>query len=209
MKKSIVLIALFSTIRICIAQNSTDFEGIIQYKIEYFDNNGNIITDDNLKYLGDSSIAIIKKGNYKQIYPSSSINSIIYHYKTGNYYTIINNYDTIFVTNYTSPSDSIINYSKKDTSLTVLGLLCKCYEVTTTKSKYIFYYSEFLFKDSKYFIKHKTIGYDHFAEDTNSIYLKLIIVNDNMTMEFTAYKITKTKIKNRLFKIPDSPLKHI
>ncbi len=193
----------------CDAQKLRDFEGIIFYKIEYFSKDGNIIADKSERFLGDSSIVYIKKGNYKQIYPDSYVNNEIYLYKSNECYTMYNDTDTILVSNRSITDETILSFGKVDSSITILGYDCKCYKIKTSMSENTFFYAESLFKESKYFEEHKHFGYDLYAKDTQSIYLKLIISNDRMIIVFTATKIIEEKINNKVFEIPAKPIKRI
>lgn len=190
-----------------LAQKKNDFEGSITYKIEYLTKNGEVISDRKQRTLGDTSITYIKKGNYAQEYPHSRVNKVIYISAKNEYYTMFNRYDTIFVSNYLIPSDPIKGFAKIDTSVVVLGYKCKGYKVTALESSLLFFYTDSLYLNPIYFKNHKESGYDHYAEDTKSIYLKLIISYEKFDISFTAVKISKEKIDDKVFNIPLRPLK--
>lgn len=191
-----------------LAQKKKVFEGSIIYKIEYFTKNGEIILNRKQRTLGDTSITYIKKGNYAQEYPHSRVNKVIYVSSKNEYYTLFNYYDTIFVRNYSIPSDPIKNYEKIDTLIEVLGYKCKGYKVTTNESSLLYFYADALYLNSIYFKNHKESGYDHYSADTKSIYLKLFISYEKFDVSFTAVKITEEKIDDQIFNIPLRPLKY-
>ena len=190
-----------------LAQKKKDFEGTITYKIEYLTKSGEVILDRKQRTLGDTSITYIKKGNYAQEYPHSRVNKVIYISDKNDYYTMFNRYDTIFVRNYLIPSDPIKSFAKTDTSIDVLGYNCKGYEVTTSESSLLFFYTESLYLNPIYFKSHKESGYDHYSADTKSIYLKLLISYQNFDVAFTAVKISEEKIDDKIFDVPQRPMK--
>lgn len=190
-----------------LAQKKKDFEGTITYKIEYLTKSGEVILDRKQRTLGDTSITYIKKGNYAQEYPHSRVNKVIYISDKNDYYTMFNRYDTIFVRNYLIPSDPIKSFVKTDTSIYVLGYNCKGYKVTTSESSLLFFYTESLYLNPIYFKNHKESGYGNYSADTESIYLKLLISYQNFDVAFTAVKISEEIIDDKIFEVPQRPLK--
>jgi|GEM_PF-3724469 len=206
----ILIIFLFLNFQYAFSQKSEDFEGVIHYKIDYQTPDGQIIQDKSFKYFGDSVAIYIKKGNYKQVYPSSSkLNNIVYLYKKNDYFYTLNNYDTILVDDYSTPANPILDYGTIDTSATVLGVHCRGYFVKTTNAINILFYAPSLYKKPEYFTNHLEFGYNHYTEDTRSIYLKLISYDGKMVTSFTAYKIEKKKIPDSVFRIPKMKTRRI
>ena len=204
---ALLILAIYS--KNIFSQSKKDFEGTITYKIEYFTKDGILITDRKKRTLGDTSITYIKKGNYAQEYPHSRVNKVIYISDKNDYYTMFNRYDTIFVSNYLIPSAPIKSFAKTDTSIDVLGYSCKGYKVQTSESTLLFFYTESLYINPIYFKNHKESGYDHYSADTKSIYLKLLISNENFDVVFTAVKISQEKIDSKIFDVPQRPLKRM
>jgi len=184
-----------------VKKSGHDFEGIIYYKINYYDSNGDPVNDKRLKYLGDSMKVFMQKGNYKQIYSGSFVECVSYDYKSNKYYTSFKDIDTVSIRDAGVQDDSIAEYGKIDSAITILGNVCSGYKISTSQTNCYFFYSPNIYKNPKYFIQHRYFGYDKFIRDTHSIYLQLEIEYKNISIVFTATSIQWTKLKDKLFTI--------
>jgi hypothetical protein len=202
MKKLVYLILLFS-FQFSFSQSPPDFEGKITYRNDYFSATGREIN----KYLGDTVIAYIKKGNYKQVYPTTSLGySIIYIQKKNLYYNISQIHDTILYEDCFVKDDTVVSTHRTDSITKILGYNCKKVEFIMKKKTITYFYAEQLPINPAYFEKHNKSCYNEYADLSKSIYLKTVISYPDLILTMTAIKIEKKKIKNSEFKLPEKTL---
>jgi hypothetical protein len=101
------------------------------------------------------------------------------------------------------------DYKVSKTAFTekVLGYTCKQLLVRNGNDVIEYYYTEELPLDPKYCVNHKMSAYDQVAEQTRGIYLMNVSYVDGIKVTFLARSISQKKVDDKLFELPDLPLK--
>ncbi|MEI6122010.1 MAG: hypothetical protein WCQ95_00140 [Bacteroidota bacterium] len=182
----------------------SDFEGVITYKIDIIPNR--IIS---LKhYNSDTMVVYMKEGNYKQVYPNAkSLYSVTYVQSENKMYYFSKNYDTIIYKDAAIVDDTVVTTKRNDSITQILGYNCKDIAYVLKHKKIVYYYAEQLPINPDYFKNYNTSCYNTYANDSKSVYLKLIISTAEADIIFTALKIEQKLIDDSEFKLPPKPLK--
>ncbi len=198
MKRKIIFYLLLIIPSISYSQNKTTFEGVINYDIKYISKDTSKVNE----YCGNEAVVFIKQGNYKQEYPlAKELKSIIYRQYDNKYYYFFKNTDRIRAIDCSVSNDTLINIERSNTITEILKHKCKSIIFHFQTKTVTYFYTEDLYVDPTLFIKHKHFSYDRYAQETNSIYLKIIISDTKSDFIMTAKKIKEKKIDDNVFNI--------
>ncbi|MEQ8927121.1 MAG: hypothetical protein RLO81_14975 [Fulvivirga sp.] len=187
---------------------TAQFEGKITYKnsFEWKLNDG--LTDEQFTaYMGNKMEYYIKDSFYKSVSNGMYFNEQIYSPQMNRLYNIVSDSDTLIWMDGSINSDTIINYSIKETDERILGYKCKVFIIETTQGTGKYYFSEELNIDPKPFENHHYGNFSLVTSQTKSPSLKIVIENKRFTLNFEASKIEDMKLKDSFFQIPDLPSK--
>ncbi|OFX49042.1 MAG: hypothetical protein A2046_14710 [Bacteroidetes bacterium GWA2_30_7] len=198
MKLKIIFYLLFIIATNSFSQTKKSFEGIIKYNIQYQSKDSTKVDE----YLGNEAIIYIKHGYYRQEYPNSKyITSVIYRQDDNKYYYFFKNTDTVLIQDCSFILDTLINISKNNKTTKILNSDCKSIVLQHQKETLTYFYDEDIFINPIFFVNHKYASYDRYAQETKSIYLKIIITDAKSDFIMTAYDINKIKINKRIYKV--------
>ena len=183
-----------------------EFEGIINYEIEFKNPSPEIMNDSIWKKRVGKTISnhkyYYKKGNYKNIIDNNKLQ--IYKQHADEIYNYVIERDTIFsnilkVNNSIDPIKSI----EKNSDLKLI-LDYKCNKVTfkTKFTETTYYYSKKLFMSSENYINHHYGNWYEYLKETNAIPLKIITKNKFLHMEMTAIDVDEIELSLKEFELP-------
>jgi hypothetical protein len=188
------------------SQPQKEFEGVIWYKIDYFNPDGTDCTDHTKMFLGNYIKIYIKEGRFLQNYPQSPLSDYYFNTKTNKTYSKFIMSDSIYVRSLEIEKYPALSSQKVDTSIIILGYLCKGYRQISAIDNSLFFYAEDLFQSPKY-VNKKFLGetYNRYVADTRSIYLKRVTIEEDLIIVMTAFSIQSKKLSNKTFKLPHLP----
>lgn len=188
-----------------------DFEGIIKFAYSYTGISENFSSKGLTKYFGDTSIAYIKGGQYKQEYPNAQgIKEVIYDYKSNRYYMVFTNIDTLFYIDASSSNETFFLESNNTQTASFMGYSCKSISVYSSfKDTTLYFYSPELSLSAKPFKNHTISGYNLLTEHTKSVYLAMFYSCKDYKARSIAFSLEKKRLEDSVFYLPNLPIKKL
>ena len=201
------VLVLFLISCININKNKDEFEGKIVF-LGMLENKGNSELDENvLSCHNDTMTVYMKNGHFKQIYHQYKLMKEIIYNPEDKLYNIINRSDTI----YSMPVDktygiTLKNLIELDTLVDILGYQCKAFKLNYSNNESnTYYYTNELKVNPIHYKDHKMGFYNEFVNKTESVYLMSVWETPNLKLTYKAVDISKEKVDNKMFKLPDLP----
>jgi len=184
------------------------FEGKLTFHFKYTSKKPGISADMLRKNFGDSSVVYIKEGNYRQTYFNAIfVTDVYYDPVTNRYYYRRTGIDTIYYKDCSIELNKIDSIFTADSPVNILGFNCKVLKMKSSNSIVFYYFAPELYMDPKFYEQHKLGGYDIFARESKSLYLKVIREYSAYNYVFTATSIKREKLSPDIFKLPSLPVK--
>lgn len=198
-----VFLGLFTSLK----AQKTDFEGQLTYSIQFVPKTKEIRNKDLATFFGDTVIAFVKKGNYRQKYLNAfGITDVIYIAADNNWYYKMYGIDTLYFLDCSQEKKTrLLETHKSNSTLAIAGYNCKQLTITTSSGKSTYYYADSLYINPSYFSKHQLYFYNLYAKQTESIYLKAQSENELYFSSMTAFKVEKKDIDDSIFTLPKLP----
>lgn len=207
-KLFLIIITLFSLITY-----SQDFEGKIEYKITCIKNNKEVIdSPEFIKFMGDKSTFVTKKGSYKQI-TNSYISSFQLYDPNKNKLYLKNNRnttesDTLFSVDVSKMKNTKFEYEIIKNADTILGHICNKLIIKPHSNliQQDYYYSSDLKLNPKYFKNFSAFDKNKITDLMKSVFLRLDFHFKDFILNMTAIDIQKIEISDSEFTLPSYKL---
>lgn len=187
-----------------------DFEGIIEYKIEYEIHDKNIDLNSLKKQMGTSTISYIKNGFYKDIANAEFMSFHLFRYTdTSIYYMHSMSDDTLIVKKVNAEPSTKIDIKTEQSSLKILDFDCNKISFEGDFFTYSYYYSPKLKLDPEYY---KEFSYNNkyiIMKSMKAPYLKLTMKNKAFTVNITAVNIESKKFDSSVFTQPKNKIRKL
>lgn len=183
---------------------SQDFEGIIEYEINFMPKSTDYSIEFMEKELGKKATTYIKNGFYKELTNSKFMSYQLFRYdKDKIYYKHDISGDTLFFSSTIEKKPYKFEYKIEKKADTVLNIICDRLTYTDNYGTKIYYYSSEYSLNPKYY-KNFTINNKYeILKLMKSVYLKLVMEYDFFNIEIIATDIKRKKLENETFKIPE------
>jgi hypothetical protein len=190
-------------------KKNTDFEGVIKYRIRYEPLSDSFSVKHFIDYYGDTSIAYIKGGKYKQVYPNAKgISEVFYNSKNNLYYMHYINSDTILFVNTSLDKQHYKFNFITGVDTMILGYKCKCAIIIRGDDTTKYYYATDLPLSGNHFKNHKFGGYNLLTKNTNSVYLIQYTNFKKYSFSTEAFLIQKVHLQDSIFALPRLPIRN-
>jgi hypothetical protein len=192
--------------------DSTFFEGIIEYQIIVAELNENISESDLRKVYGTKLVLTVNKDFYMTTSDAERYSYQLYSKKDNKLYSMHNVGDTLFVTDTeghpTVPFEEL-NTVKDTTIKKIAGYDCVSLEIKDDYVSRTYYYSQNLSVNPALYENHDLGNKSEIYPHINSLFLKMIVANNynNTGLIIEAIKVTEKKINPDEFKIPEHIVK--
>jgi hypothetical protein len=180
----------------------TAFEGEIVYACTYKTKNPKMKAETLAAMLGKEHNYFIKGGDYKMEINGVFAQWQIFINKDNKLYNKMASSDTVFWNDTRMHNDQLLNVKVNKNALTVLGYLCDELILTCASGVHKYYYNSKLPVDGELYANHAYGNYYNYISRANAIPLKMILEDNDFTMESTATKVTPKKLPAGFFNLP-------
>jgi hypothetical protein len=200
MKKLLVLIVAFAfTMSMCVAQS---FEGKILYANSYKSKMPNVNDQQFTDMMGATQEYLIKGGDYKAISNGSLVQWQLYVNKDNKIYSKMTSSPAAFWNDCAENPDEVLKSDLNKGVIDILGYKCDELVLTCKTGIQKYYFSSKLPLDSKLYEKHKFGNWAAFLAKANAVPLKIVIDNQQFTIESVATDVKAMAIDSKLFELP-------
>jgi hypothetical protein len=194
----ILLLTLFSTV--LVAQS---FEGKIMYRNSYKSKLPTVSDDQWNDMLGTSQEYLIKGGDYKSVLNGSLMQWQLYRQADNKIYNKMANSETLLWNDGAINADEILKSEINRGVAEVLGYKCDELILTSKSGIQKYYFNSKFSVDPALFEQHKFGNWGAMLKATKAIPLKIIINNEQITLESVAVEIKPGKLDNSSFALPE------
>jgi hypothetical protein len=178
------------------------FEGKIVYTNTYKSKIPNVTDKQFTEMMGELQEYYIKNGDYKSETKSALFQAQYYINSDNKLYTKMANSDEYIWNDGAINDDELIKSEYNKGVIEILGNMCDELIFTCKKSRQKYYFSSKFSANSQLFVNHKFGNWYDFVSKSNAVPLKMIIDNEEFSMESTATSITEMKLENSFFTLP-------
>ncbi|WP_274475704.1 hypothetical protein [Mangrovimonas aestuarii] len=180
-----------------------DFEGIIEYKLEYESKTSTISVEDLEKELGTKAITYFKNGNYMETTDSNFMNFQLYRHSDKRiYFKNKTDRDTLRYVSTVSNVKEPFEYTIVKQSDTILGVVCDKLIINDNQGTKIFYYSSKLPLNPKHYENFNLFNKDDIVAIMEAVYLKMELEYPLFNVVMEAKNIDKKKLSSKYFEVP-------
>jgi len=200
MTKFCVFIAL---LMISVVASAQSFEGKVKFKNTFKSKMEQVPDQQLASMFGVNSEYMIKGGNYKNVTDGLVLQWQLYVNDDNKLYikTAIN--DVILYNDCSENPDEVLKVEVNRNATRILGHSCDELVLTCKSGVQRYYYSPGVVKvDASAFAKHKFGNLNEVMARTNSLPLKMIVVNAQFTIETVAVEISPEKLDDEIFTLP-------
>lgn len=199
MKKIIVIIILALT---TINTFGQAFEGKIAYSNSYKSKNEKVTGQQLTSMLGSTQEYLIKGGDYKSISNGTFVQWQLYINKENKLYNKMSNTEILLWNDASVQGDEVIKSEINKGVIEILGYKCDELILTCKSGIQKYYFSSKLSVDTKLYSNHKFANWYEYLSNAKSLPLKMIIENDQFTLENIATEVKSLKLDKKLFELP-------
>ncbi|GAA4462605.1 hypothetical protein GCM10023093_09530 [Nemorincola caseinilytica] len=185
-----------------------EFEGTIEFSTKEVAKDTLAGTGAYTSTFGTSYTTYLKKGSYKQVLEHGTLEWIMYDKYANRYCFKAHDRDTIYFLD-CSKETGRSAIGRIDAQATILGYKCRAIEMKDEEGTQTVFYSPKLRMSKKYFTRHKCMSFDLMSEYCNAPYLKIIAETGSSTIITEAKKVTRKKLDDNIFALPDLPYKQL
>jgi len=201
MRKILTISLTILTIATVFGQN---FEGKITYQNTYKSKLPNVTDQQFGSMMGSTQDYIIKGGNYKSSANGTMFQWQLYVNKDNKLYSKMSNSETILWNDGSVNSDSVISVQLNKRVTEILGYKCDELVLTCKSGTQKYYFNSKLAVDTKLFANHKFGNWYDYLKQANALPLKLIIDNQQFTVESAATEVKAMKLDDKDFQLPEN-----
>ncbi|NQY30077.1 MAG: DUF4412 domain-containing protein [Flavobacteriaceae bacterium] len=198
--KNILTIAL--TVLITLTTFSQNFEGKITYQNSFVSKMPNLEDEQFTSMMGSQNEFYIKEDNYKSMTDGTYYQWQLYINKDNKLYSKFANSKTILWNDSQINNDSIITIALNKNVIDILGYNCDEIILTCESGIQKYYFTSKLAMSSELFKNHKYGNWYGYLKESNSLPLKMIIDNQQFTMESIAIEVKSMKLEDTYFQLP-------
>lgn len=205
MTKLITVFILLTTV--LLNSSAQSFEGIVVYQNSFKSKLPNVPDQQFAAMLGTTLEYSIKGGNYRTTTNGNFIFWQVYINTDNKLYSKVATSEAILWNDGAIINDEILKSEVNKAVVDILGYSCDELILTCKSGVQKYYYSTKLKVDASLFEKHKYQNWNEVMAKTNSVPLKMIVDNDQFTLESVATEVKPIKLDDKLFMLPvDSKL---
>lgn len=198
--KTILTIAL--TILTVSTVFGQSFEGKITYQNSFKSKLPNMKDEQFNSMMGTKQEYYIKGGNYKSVTNGTFSQWQLYINTDNKLYNKVSNSETILWNDGSVNDDSIISSKVNKDVIEILGYKCDELVLTCKTGTQKYYFNSKLGVDTKLFADHKYGNWYDYLKQANALPLKMIIDNQQFTMESVSTEVKPMKLDDKEFQLP-------
>lgn len=203
--KTIKLLALF--IVIFSSSFAQEFEGEVIYENSYKSKIPNVTDEQLTTMLGNRQEFFIKGGNYKSTSNGTVLEWQLYVNQDNKLYNKMSNSPALLWNDAAANTDEVIKAEINKGVLKILGYSCDELILTCKSGVEKYYFSSKIKIDPAAYEKHKFGHWSDVTAKSHSLPIKMIIANQQFSLESVATEIKPMKLASDLFQLPpDSKL---
>ena len=199
MKKILTIALTILTVATVFGQS---FEGKITYQNSFKSKLPNMKDEQFNSMMGTKQEYYIKGGDYKSVTNGTFSQWQLYINKDNKLYNKMSNSETILWNDCSVNDDSIISSKVNKGVIEILGYKCDELVLTCKTGTQKYYFNSKLGVDTKLFANHKYGNWYDYLKQANALPLKMIIDNQQFTMESVATEIKPMKLDDKEFQLP-------
>ena len=201
MKKIFSMALMVLTTVSVFAQN---FEGKITYQNSYKSKMPSMKDEQFNSMMGTKQEYYIKGGNYKSVANGTFSQWQLYINKDNKLYNKMSNSETILWNDGSVNTDSIIKVQLNKGVTEILGFKCDELVLTCKSGTQKYYFNSKLGVDARVYANHKNGNWYDYLNIAKAIPLKMIIDNQQFTMESVASEVNPMKLDDKEFQLPEN-----
>ena len=180
------------------------FEGKITYQNSFKSKLPNMKDEQFNSMMGTKQEYYIKGGNYKSVTNGTFSQWQLYINKDNKLYNKMSNSETILWNDGSVNTDSIISVQLNKGVTEILGYKCDELILTCKSGTQKYYFNSKLGVDTKLFVNHKYGNWYDYLKQANALPLKMIVDNQQFTIESVATEVKPMKLDNNEFQLPEN-----
>lgn len=201
MKKFLTIALTLLTVSTVFGQT---FEGKITYHNSFKSKMPNMKDEQFNSMMGSEQEYYIKAGNYKSVSNGTFSKWQLYINKDNKLYAKMSNSETILWNDGAANTDSVIKVELNKGVTVILGYSCDELILTCKSGTQKYYFNSRLGVDTKLYVNHKYGNWYDYLKRANSLPLKMIIDNQQFTLECVATEVQPMKLDDKAFKLPEN-----
>ena len=178
------------------------FEGKIVYQSTYKSKTPNMTDEQFAAMLGSTQEYFIKNGDYKTVTNGSLVLWQLYVNKDNKLYTKMSNSETAYWNDGAVNPDEVLKAAINKNVAEILGYPCDEVVLTCKSGLQKYYFNTKLSVDITLFTNHKFGNWYDYLLKANSLPLKMIIDNAQLSFESLATEVTPMKLDKAFFELP-------
>jgi hypothetical protein len=208
MHKHTASILLFLFISLTTLAQVPDFEGIVTFRSDYRLSVDPAKIDQLKQSFGDSLRLYVRGNNYKQHYRNSNwLQEVTYLGNQNRYFMVFQRFDTIYSMDCGMMDDRYLVYVDTNDRRKILGYECIKLVMQGEQVKKTYFFAPALSLSQADYSKHKMGGYDLYMKNARAVYLYLRVENLSGVQEYTAVKVDRKKLPDKVFELLPLPVK--
>ena len=178
------------------------FEGKITYQNSFKSKMPNTLDEQFNSMMGTKQEYYIKEGNYKSVTNGTFSQWQLFINKDNKLYNKMSNSETILWNDGSVNTDSVIKVQVNKGVTEILGYKCDEIVLTCNSGTQKYYFNSKLGIDTKLYVNHKYGNWYDYLKQANAVPLKMIIDNQQFTMESVATEVKAMKLDDQDFQLP-------
>ena len=178
------------------------FEGKIIYQNSYKSKTPNVSDAQFNEMMGTKQEYFIKGAEYMTSTNGTFFQWQIYSSKTNLLYSKMSNSTSVFTNDAATNPDEIVKSEVNKGAATILGKKCDELILTCKNGVQKYYYSSEPKIDASLYAKHKFGNWSDVLAKTNAMPLKIVIDNQQFSVESVAVEVTPFKVSDKIFELP-------
>jgi hypothetical protein len=181
---------------------SQPFEGKIIYKASYKSNSLEVSSEQWAEMMGTRQEYFIKGGNYKSTFDGTFLQWQLYINKDNKSYGKMANAAEVVWSDAGVNTDSVLSVQLNKNVDTVLGYPCDEVILTCKSGVQKYYFNSTLKVDAAIYEKHIYGNWYAYLKEAQAVPLKIVISNEEFTMESTAVEVKAMALSDSDFELP-------
>ncbi|WP_317896741.1 hypothetical protein [Aurantibacillus circumpalustris] len=182
--------------------SAADFEGEIVYTNSFKSKNPQMKEQTLAVMLGKEHHYYIKDGNYKTVMNGMFAQWQLFINKDNKLYNKMASSDTVFWNDAALHDDELLSAALNKDAITVLGYVCDELILTCRSGVHKYYFNSQLQVNAQLFINHQYGNYYNYISRSNAVPLKMILEDNEFTLESEATKVIPKKLSIDFFQLP-------
>jgi hypothetical protein len=195
-------ITFFLATLFAISSFGQTFEGKIVYQTTYKSKIPNVTDEQLAAMIGSIQEYFIKNGDYKTVANGSLVQWQLYVNTDNKLYNKLSNSETVFWNDGATNPDEVLKAEINKNVTEVLGYPCDELVLTCKSGLQKYYFNTKLSVDITLFTNHKFGNWYDYLSKSNSLPLKMIIDNAQLSFESVATEVTAMKLDKTFFELP-------